>query len=330
VSRYAGSVADLLRGVKAGEPRAIARAITLIDEEGEAAGQLLDGLLRLQDPLQSTTRVIGLTGAPGAGKSSLSDLLIVHYRSQGLRVAVIAVDPSSPFTGGAVLGDRVRMGRHALDAGVFIRSLGARGALGGLAKPTRGAVRVLTAARYDVILIETVGVGQSELDVMYAADTVAVVLTPAGGDQVQATKSGIMEIADVYVINKADLPGAAKLAYAIAGMLDVRSPYQADGEGGWRPPIVQVSATTENGMESMLAALVAHSEFLGEEDRLQKRRARQCLQEIRERLREALWSAVDDNLGRNPAASAILQAAARGELTVERAVAKLLELWQLQ
>jgi len=318
----------LASDVLTGQVRAIARAITLIDEGGANATALLAELAAARDLVTAPVRIIGLTGSPGAGKSSLSDLLITCYRQQGLRVAVIAVDPSSPFSGGAVLGDRVRMGRHALDTGVFIRSMGARGSLGGLAKPARGAVAVLAAAGFDVIMLETVGVGQSELDVMHTVDTVALVLTPAGGDQVQATKAGIMEIADLFVINKADLPGAARLAHAIDGMLDVRTPGQAGVDDAWRPPVVQVSASKEAGIADLTAAFAAHARHLGTQGRLEQRRLRQRVQEVRERLREAVWETVDRSFAEDPRMMAIEAQVARGDSDVEQAVRAMLSLWQ--
>lgn len=318
-------IGQLVADITTGRTRAIARAITMIDEGGPEADELLSELSLQRDFLSSAVRVIGVTGPPGAGKSSLSDLLIAHWRAAQLRVAVIAVDPSSPFSGGAVLGDRVRMGRHALDTGVFIRSMGARGALGGLAKPARGAIRVLAAAGFDVIVLETVGVGQSELDVMYAADTVAVVLTPAGGDQVQATKAGIMEIADLFVINKADLPGADRLAHAIEGMLDVAT----FKEDQWRPPVVQVSAVREQGVGELVAALSQHAAHLGSASRLQERRARQRVQELRERLRDALWQTADELLVKDARMRSIVAAVRGGREPVEQAVGELLALWQV-
>ncbi|MCY0876526.1 MAG: methylmalonyl Co-A mutase-associated GTPase MeaB [Firmicutes bacterium] len=317
-------IAGLVAQIAQGQTRAIARAITLVDEGGDEAEALLAALASASDFLQAPVRVIGLTGSPGAGKSSLSDLLIARYRALGQRVAVIAVDPSSPFSGGAVLGDRVRMGRHALDTGVFIRSMGARGSLGGLAKPARGAIRILAAAGFDIIVLETVGVGQSELDVMHAADTVTVVLTPAGGDQVQATKAGIMEIADLFVINKADLPGADKLAHAIEGMLDVRTPGQLGVDDLWRPPVIQVSAVREQGLGELLSAMEAHHRHLREDGRLKARRLRQRLQELRERLKEALWEAVDQSLQSDDQMRSTVAHVLEGTCTIEHAVEEFL------
>jgi len=342
-------MSTLAEDVRAGRVRAVAKALTVIDEGGAEAADLLAELwgsaggaaggaggaggldAAAGDSLVESVRVIGITGAPGAGKSTLTDLLIETYRKQGLRVSVLAVDPSSPFTGGAVLGDRVRMNRHSLDAGCFIRSLGARGALGGLARPARGAIRVLAAAGFDVILLETVGVGQSELDVMHVADTVALVLTPAGGDQVQATKSGIMEIADLYVINKADLPGSARLRRAISDMLHVRAPGGVTGGvtgGEWVPPVLEVSATRAEGVAALAAAVAAHGDYLRESGRLAQRRSRQRLQELRERFRESLCMKADRALVEEPVSMAIAEAVLQRRVTIEVAVEQLVALWQ--
>jgi LAO/AO transport system kinase len=218
----------IVRGVMAGDRRAVARAITLVENEDPVADEIVHRL----PPQNVNCKVVGLTGSPGVGKSTLTDVLIRYLRTMGQRVGVIAVDPSSPFTGGAILGDRIRMNAHALDPEVFIRSMGTRGSLGGLSRSTRQAIRILEAYGCDTILVETVGVGQSELDVMYTVQTVVVVTSPAAGDQIQAAKAGIMEIADVFVVNKADLPGVQRTVMELEQMLDV-SPK------AWRPPIVQ-------------------------------------------------------------------------------------------
>jgi len=200
--------------------------------------------------------VLGITGNPGAGKSTVVDALIDYYRKAQKRVGVVAVDPSSPFSGGAILGDRIRMQRHATDDGVFIRSLATRGQLGGLSRSTSDVVAVLDAMGFDVVLVETVGVGQDEVDVVRAADTVAVVLVPGQGDDIQAIKAGILEIADVFVVNKAERDGADRAVAELAMMLDL-SAHQA-----WRPPIVKTSATTGAGVPEAVAALEAHGKHL--------------------------------------------------------------------
>lgn len=207
----------IIEGILNGDRRMVARAISLIEDEASEK----EGILSAIFPYTGKAYCLGITGAPGAGKRSLVDQLLVLLRRQGLKVGVIAIDPTSPFTGGAILGDRIRMQEHALDKGVFIRSMGTRGSLGGLSRATKDVVQVLDAFGKDIVIIETVGVGQSEVDIIKYADTTMVVLTPAGGDSVQTIKAGIMEIADVFVVNKADLPGADRTVSEISMMLDL-------------------------------------------------------------------------------------------------------------
>ncbi|WP_034338881.1 methylmalonyl Co-A mutase-associated GTPase MeaB [Deinococcus misasensis] len=242
---------------KKGDPRALARTITLL----EAGGEFPEDLQLL--PRKAT--VIGITGSPGSGKSTLTDQIIQAYREQGLKVAVIAVDPSSPFTGGAILGDRIRMGRHALDEGVFIRSLASRGALGGVSSKTLQVLSALEAFGFDVILIETVGVGQSEVDIASIADHTVLVLTPNQGDAVQAFKAGVMEIADVFVVNKSDLPGADRVVRELHATLTLGAMLD------WMPPAVKTSAQKGQGIPELLDALRKHREHLGAEGLKQRR-----------------------------------------------------------
>jgi LAO/AO transport system kinase len=216
---------------------------------------------------------VGLTGAPGSGKSTLTSGLVREVRARGDEVAVLAVDPTSPFTGGAILGDRVRMQDHALDAGVFIRSMATRGHLGGLALATPQAIRVLDAVGFGWVLVETVGVGQVEVEIAAAADTTLVVLNPGWGDSVQAAKAGLLEIADVFVVNKADRPGVDEARRDLEHMLDLASL----PDGGWRPTIVSTVASTGEGVGELLAAIESHRAWLSEEGRLEaKRSARLC------------------------------------------------------
>lgn len=254
--------------------RALARAITWVENDHP------DRLTLLQDVFPQTggTYCLGITGSPGAGKSSLVNRLIDLLRSNELTVAVVAVDPTSPFSGGAILGDRVRMANHFTDPNVFIRSMGTRGSLGGLSRTTKDAVRLLDAFGFDVILIETVGVGQSELDIMKIADSTAVVLTPGAGDVVQVFKAGIMEIADLFIINKADQPGVGQLNGQINSMLDL-----IQDNRKWRPPILRTSAAKNEGFEDLWRACTDHQQWLqtsGEGTERRKRRHKQEILEI--------------------------------------------------
>ena len=226
-------------------------------------------------PLAGRARVIGLTGSPGAGKSTVTSALITAYRGQGLRVAVLAVDPTSPFTGGALLGDRIRMQDHATDGDVFIRSMASRGHLGGLAAATPQVIRALDAARYDVILIETVGVGQVEVEIASLADSVTVLVVPGMGDSIQAAKAGILEIADVFVVNKADRPQVQETVRDLRNMIALAAQGPDDD---WKPPIVTTVATTGDGIGELVGQLDAHRVWLdrsGEGDRRRAARARE-------------------------------------------------------
>jgi len=243
---------DLAAEFRAGNVRGLARAISLVEQRDPAVRHLLEALRdRFRRP-----RVLGFTGAPGTGKSTLVDSLVGLLRSRRQKVGVLAVDPNSPFSGGAILGDRIRMQRHALDGGVYIRSMGARGHLGGLSAASREAIRLLGAFGFDYVLLETVGVGQSELEVAAVADTTVVVLTPGQGDSVQMLKAGIMEIADVFAVNKADLPGAQKVVQEIRSMLNM-GPKVA-----WKPPIVMTVAARGEGLDELLEAVERHRQHL--------------------------------------------------------------------
>src|SRR4029077_17993231 len=206
--------------------------------------------------------VAGFTGAPGTGKSTLVDAVVSLLRKKDTSVAVIATDPNSPFTGGAILGDRIRMQRHALDPGVFIRSMGARGHLGGLSLAAREAIRLLGAFGFDQVILETVGVGQSELEVAAVADTTVVVLTPNLGDGVQMIKAGILEIADIFVVNKADLEGHARVATELRSMLSLASPALGRAAKGWRVPIIATVASRQEGIDQLWEAVLAHRRYL--------------------------------------------------------------------
>ncbi len=278
---------SLAGALLSGDVRALARAISLAEDRDPQASRLVAEL----QPHTGRSYLVGLTGSPGTGKSTLADALVKVIRDRGQTVGVIAVDPSSPFTGGAVLGDRIRMSRHTLDKGVFIRSMGARGHLGGLAAATREAIHLLDAYGRDVILVETVGVGQSELEISSICDTVVLVLMPESGDAVQSIKAGILEIADIFVINKADLGGAEKTRRLVQDALAM-GPKQA-----WQPPILLVSAVKEDGIEAVWDAVLAHRNFLEASGTLSVRRQQRLKSEVvaivAERAREQARKALD-------------------------------------
>lgn len=310
-------VQRLLADFEAGKTVALARAVSLVENQREGFEQLLTAL----HPKVGRARRIGVTGPPGAGKSTLTTQLVNAWRSAGLRVGVIAVDPTSPFTGGALLGDRVRMESVALDPGVFIRSLATRGSLGGISSATRSVADVLDAFGFDRIIMETVGVGQSELDIARAADTTVVILVPESGDSIQALKAGLMEIADLFVVNKADRPGAERVRNDIELMLGMRhglalesaghhgvdlksvgtSPGKAAREAArkedvttWTPPVTLTVAHKGEGVPDLVGSLDRHWRYLEEGDELRVRRRRRLREQVMDvaeyRLRRRLWN----------------------------------------
>jgi LAO/AO transport system kinase len=281
VSATGTPVAELLAGLDRGERRALARLLTLVEDGTperlrEVVGELY--------PRTGRARVIGITGSPGVGKSTLTNAIAAELRGQGRSVAILAVDPSSPFSGGALLGDRVRMQSHHADPDVFIRSMASRGHLGGLSFATPQAVLVLDAAGFDDVIVETVGVGQSEVEIAATADTTVVALAPGMGDGIQAAKAGILEVADVFVINKADHGGAGKLESELRGMLEMGHAIEdPDGPAGWWPPIVRTVAVRGEGLPELVETFDVHGDHLvssGEGERRARERALHTIREI--------------------------------------------------
>lgn len=279
---------DIIARVLEGQPRAVARAITLAENASPNAAEVLSAIY----PKTGKALVVGITGSPGAGKSTLVDRLAAHYRGAGHRVGVIAVDPSSPFSGGAILGDRIRMKHLVTDPGVFIRSMATRGNLGGLARATGDAVAVLDAAGYERIIVETVGVGQDEVDIVKMADVCVVVLVPGMGDDVQAIKAGIMEIGDVFAINKADREGVLRTEKELENMLSI-----GHRDDMWSPPIVKTVATADHGIAELSTAIDSYARFLDANDDLRAgRRERIAAQRVLDLLRERLLGEALDRL----------------------------------
>ncbi|WP_373870693.1 methylmalonyl Co-A mutase-associated GTPase MeaB [Micromonospora sediminimaris] len=262
----------LVERARDGDPRAVARLITLVESGDETVPAIAAALA----PYTGRAQVVGLTGSPGVGKSTTTNELVRALRAHGHRVGVLAIDPSSPFTGGAILGDRVRMQDHATDPGVYIRSMSSRGHLGGLSAATPQAVRVLEGAGCDVVLVETVGVGQAEVEVASLADTTLVLLAPGMGDAIQAVKAGILEIADVFVVNKADRDGADATVRDIQGMIALGE----RGPGQWRPQVVRAVAARGEGIDDVAVAIDKHRAWLVEHDELRRRREARAAAEV--------------------------------------------------
>lgn len=275
------TVSEVAKELLAGSRRALARAITAVENETDQAVAIMQAIY----PHTGRAHVIGITGPPGAGKSTLTDKIAKEYRKQGKTVGIIAVDPTSPFTGGAILGDRIRMNDLTTDEGVFIRSMGTRGSLGGLSRKTADVVKIMDASGKDIIFVETVGVGQSEVDIVKAADTTVVVLVPGLGDDIQAIKAGILEIGDIFNINKADRDGAEKLNIELEMMLDL-NPQKVS----WRPPVKRTVASQNQGVAELVATIEEHTLHLGQSGELQKRRL--------ERTKNELIAMLEANIGR--------------------------------
>ena len=288
-----------------GDRRALGRAITALENARPEASAILAAASRRR----GRAHIVGVTGAPGSGKSTLTSALIAAIRADGRRVAVVAVDPSSPLLGGAILGDRIRMIEHTLDEGVFVRSLASRGHLGGLSRATAQVVDLLDAAGFDVIIVETVGAGQSETEVMHLAHTVVVVTAPGLGDQVQAIKAGVLEIADIFVVNKADSPLAEKAAHALHDAL-------GPGDGTWTQPIISTIALSGSGIADLLASLDAHGALIDAEHRSAAAQARA----LRQLAAAAADAVAEDVLATDrPEISELARGVAAGEVALEEA-----------
>ncbi|MEP9385252.1 methylmalonyl Co-A mutase-associated GTPase MeaB [Nocardioides sp. KR10-350] len=270
------AVDELVARARGGEPRAVARLVSLVEDAPVGGGDALRRAMAALAPHTGHAHVVGLTGAPGVGKSTTTSALVTELRAEGRRVAVLAVDPSSPFSGGALLGDRIRMAEHATDAGVFIRSMASRGHLGGLSWSTPQAIRVLDAAGFDVVLVETVGVGQSEVEIASLADSTVVLVAPGMGDGIQAAKAGILEVGDLYVVNKADRDGADRVQRDLRSMLRLADRSADD----WQRPVLATVAQSGTGLADLVAALDRHHEWLSSSGELARRRTTRARAEI--------------------------------------------------
>ncbi len=278
----------MISSLRSGDARALSRAITTVENRAPGWSDLLKALF----PHSGKARVIGMTGAPGAGKSTLVDQLARHYRKEDRTVGIVAVDPTSPYTGGAILGDRIRMQDHFADPGIYIRSMATRGALGGLARTTADVTTVLDASGRDVVLIETVGVGQDEVDIVRLADITVVILVPGMGDDVQTIKAGIMEIADIFVINKSDREGAERVEREIRALQSLAARHD-----GWTPPIVKTVASDGKGVQELAAAVGEYQSYLQKDDRALQKRVENWQERLIEMLRDVMLEKARAQLG---------------------------------
>lgn len=310
------SVETLSKDLLSGNRRALAKAITIVEDGGPDASDLVRKLFAHT----GRAYLLGVTGSPGVGKSTFVDALIAEMRRQDLKVAVLAVDPTSPFTGGAILGDRIRMQEHTLDKNVFIRSMANRGHAGGIAIATFDAVRMLDASGYDIIIIETVGVGQSELAIAQTADTTILVLMPGSGDEIQAIKSGIMEIGDIFVVNKGDLPGAHKTATEVLNSLELAS------EGsGWKPPVLISTAETREGIKDVWQAICAHRAYLEKSGQLEARRKAKIEAELEDLIAWIARENLKHSLENSPQVKQLLSRVIKQETDPHSAAADLIQ-----
>lgn len=299
-----------------GDLRGLPRLMSLLERSDPEAA----GVMKAVDPHTGRAYTIGITGPPGVGKSTIVDRLVEVMRSQGLTVGIVAVDPSSPFTGGALLGDRIRMQRHYLDSGVFIRSVATRGQSGGLPRIVKSMVRLLDAAGKDMVLVETVGVGQAELGIMGVADTVLVALMPESGDVIQTLKAGIMEIADIYLVNKADREGANQISASVTAMLQM-----AGTNPAWPPPVILTTAVSGEGIGELWSKIQEHREFLTATSELKRRREGRRRMEFLEAVEEGLRRRFKELVKNDPESTAILEAVVCKETDPYSAAMELLE-----
>ena len=308
------SVEELVKGVLAGEKRSIAKAITMVENNREEAQRLIAAIY----PYTGKAHVIGLTGPGGAGKSTLIEKMVKEYRRRGKTIGVVAVDPTSPFTGGAFLGDRIRMQDLSTDEGVFIRSMATRNNPGGIAKATKDAVKILDAAGKDIVIVETVGAGQSEVEIVKVAQTIIVMHAPGLGDEIQAIKAGLMEIADIFVVNKADRENADKAIMDIQAMLQLD-----EREKAWNPPIVKTVALTGEGVPQLLEKIEEHRQFL-QKELWRKKSWEKAEAELIEAIRDKVTSSIIEKLKRERRFEKVLQQIVDREIDPATAAEKLL------
>ncbi len=322
MARY--TLEQLLEKMSAGDMAALARLMTLVEREGDVVGRILEGI----GPQQGRAFTIGVTGPPGAGKSSLADGLTTLMRKAGKRVGIVAIDPSSPFSGGALLGDRIRMSKHYLDKGVFIRSMATRGSHGGLARATKDVIKLFDAAGYDYIMVETVGVGQTELDVMGTTDTVLVTLVPEAGDGVQVMKAGLMEIADIFVVNKADRDGSQRMMTELSLMLELKYNSKPAGEttnSQWKIPVLATQAINGTGLPELFQSIQEHHRSSREFGELERRRAARRREELISRVEYKVRKRLIAKAQTDPELSRFFDEVGAGRLDPHSASNKILE-----
>jgi LAO/AO transport system kinase len=317
------TLTQLLEKMAAGNEVALARLMTLVERDGSEVGAILAAIA----PKLGNAFTIGITGPPGAGKSSVVDRLAALMRQAGKTVGVVAVDPSSPFSGGALLGDRIRMSQHYLDKGVFIRSMATRGSHGGMARATKDVIKLLDASGRDYVLVETVGVGQTELDVMGTTDTVIVILVPEAGDGVQVMKAGLMEIADIFVVNKADRDGANRMLTELNLMLELKYSGRSPSESAlpqWKIPVLAAQAVNNIGMTELFQAIEDHHRFLIETGELARRRKARRREELLSRVEYEVRRRLTAKAGADPVLTQLIEEVSEGKIDPSTASARIL------